>query len=83
MRKDEVFVLNQDNAGCISMANNFECKRYRHIDTRIKYHFIREFVTNGILKIQYVPTDEQVADILTKALDKKLFKSIRGMLSLN
>lgn len=81
MRKDEVFVLNEDNAGCINMAKNFECKRSRHID--IKYHFIREFVAKGILKIQYVPTDKQVADILTKALDKKLFVSIRKMLSLN
>ena len=54
MRKDEVFVLNEDNAGCINMAKNFECKRSRHID--IKYHFIREFVAKGILKIPYVPT---------------------------
>ena len=67
-------------AGCISMTKHFECKRSRHID--IKY-FIREFVANGILKIQYIPTDEQVADILTKALDKKLFISNRKMLSLN
>ena len=47
-------------------------KRTKHID--IKYHYIREVVENGNLKLEYVPTEQQSADIFTKALPKNHFK---------
>jgi hypothetical protein len=45
--------------------------RSKHIN--IRYHFIRDFVQQGAVQLQYVPTDEQVADILTKTLMKGNF----------
>eukprot|EP00253_Pinus_taeda_P024469 PITA_24469 len=42
--------------------------RSKHIE--IKYHFIRDYVQKGVVKLEYIPTDEQVADILTKALPR-------------
>ena len=42
--------------------------RTRHIDTR--YHYIREQVEGGAIKVHKVHTDQQAADGLTKALDK-------------
>ena len=42
--------------------------RTKHIE--IKYHFIRDWVQKGAVKLDYVSTDEQVADILTKSLTR-------------
>jgi hypothetical protein len=38
----------------------------KHIE--IKYHYIRDMVQRGVVKLQYVATDEQIADVLTKPL---------------
>jgi hypothetical protein len=45
--------------------------RSKHIE--IRYHFIRDRVLKGAVKLQYIPTDEQLADILTKPLVKGKF----------
>ena len=42
--------------------------RTKHID--IKYHFLREKVEEGVIELEYKPTDEMVADGLTKALGR-------------
>ena len=38
----------------------------KHI--KIKYHYIRDMVQRGAVKLQYVATEEQIADVLTKPL---------------
>ena len=45
--------------------------RSKHIE--IRYHFICDHVQKGTVKLQYLSTDEQVADILTKSLGKSKF----------
>nr|GEU32518.1 hypothetical protein [Tanacetum cinerariifolium] len=44
-------------------------KRSKHID--IKYHFIKEYVENGVIKLYFVNTEYQLADIFTKALGRE------------
>lgn len=34
----------------------------------IQIHFIRDFVANDLVKLEYYSSNEQVADILTKSL---------------
>ncbi|GJQ79429.1 hypothetical protein Trydic_g16288 [Trypoxylus dichotomus] len=46
--------------------------RSKHID--IRYHFIRGALDQHLLKIEYIPTADMVADILTKALPKPKHK---------
>ena len=53
-----------DNVGAIYMANNAVTQRTKHID--ILYHVIREYIEDGAVKIIFVCTDENVADIFTK-----------------
>jgi hypothetical protein len=54
-----------DNVGAIFMAENVTTSnRTKHIDTR--YHFVREFVEDGFLKIIFVKTDDNKSDIFTK-----------------
>jgi len=56
-----------DNQAALTLAttDNFHA-RTKHID--IRFHFIRHSVETGAFKLIYCPTDDMVADILTKAL---------------
>ncbi len=56
-----------DNQVALTLAttDNFHA-RTKHID--IRYHFIRHSVGAGVLKLVYCPTDDMVADLLTKVL---------------
>ena len=60
-------VLYCDNLSSIQLARNpvFHA-RTKHIE--VHYHFIREKVLSGEIDLEYVNTEEQVADIFTKAL---------------
>lgn len=61
--------IHVDNQGAISLAKNpVHHKRTKHID--IKYHFVREEVQKGFVKLTYVPTEINVADAFTKPLSK-------------
>jgi hypothetical protein len=59
-----------DNQDAIAVAKNPESHaRTKHID--VKLHFIRQHVEEGRIDLRYCPTDEMVADILTKALPRE------------
>lgn len=59
-----------DNISAQHIARNpIHHKRTKHID--IKYHFIREKVESNEIKLEYVSTDKNVADVLTKSLSKQ------------
>jgi hypothetical protein len=74
-------VIYCDNQSCIKLSENpvFH-DRSKHIE--IMYHFIRDRIQKGAVKLQYVPTDQQVADILTKPLAKGKFEAFRDKLGL-
>ena len=68
-----------DNQSCINMTKNpvFHDKS-KHIE--IRYFYIRDMMQKGAIKLQYVSTDEQVVDVLTKPLSRVKFKQFRGKL---
>ncbi len=56
-----------DSQSALEIAENPAKYRYaKHID--IKYHAIRHYIQNGKIEIDYIPTQAQPADALTKAL---------------
>ncbi|KAE8995982.1 hypothetical protein PR002_g19461 [Phytophthora rubi] len=66
----------EDNQGAIALAQNAGYHaRTKHVD--IRHHFIRENVKRGTVKVEYVDTKNQLADILTKALGTKTLKFLR------
>jgi hypothetical protein len=68
--------LKIDNQSAISLCKNpVHHERSKHIDTR--FHFIRDCVETGMIEVQYVCTNDQLADILTKALPKPKFFVMR------
>ena len=52
----------------------------KHID--IKCHFIRDYVQHGAIQLQYVPTGDQVVDVLTKALGRAKFIEFREQMGM-
>jgi hypothetical protein len=50
----------------------------KHIE--IRYHFIQDYVQRRAVELQYISTDEQMADILTKALGRGKFVPFRDKL---
>nr|GEY71873.1 hypothetical protein [Tanacetum cinerariifolium] len=61
-----------DNKSAIALCcNNVQHSRAKHIDVR--YHFIKEQVKNGIVELNFVQTEYQLADIFTKPLPRERF----------
>ena len=57
--------ISVDNQGATSLSKNpVNRQRSKHID--IKYHFVRDLYTKGVLDITYCPTEDMVADVLKK-----------------
>jgi hypothetical protein len=70
----------QDNMSTIAMADKGRStsERTRHINVR--YFFTKDKVESGELVIEYLPTEDMVADILTKPLQGALFAKLRRKL---
>jgi hypothetical protein len=50
----------------------------KHIE--IKYHYVQDMVDKGVVRLQYISTDEHVADVLTKPLSRVKFEYSRDKL---
>ena len=74
-------IIHWDNQSCINLAENpvFH-DRSKHIEMR--YHFIRDLVQKGALKLQYICMNEQITDILTKPLTTSKFVYFRDKLGM-
>jgi len=68
--------IRSDNQSAISLAHNPMVQaRSKHID--IQHHFVRDRVMRNEVALSYCPTEEMVADMLTKALDPEQVKKCR------
>ena len=69
-----------DNMSTIALVKNGKSNsdRTRHI--AIRFLFVADRVASKEIKIEYVPTGEMLADILTKPPQGALFKKLRDKL---
>ena len=66
-----------DNKGTIHIVQNPVMEgRSKHID--IKYYFLREYVEKQTFMLDYVPTDQQKADMMMKNLTGQKFQDNRS-----
>jgi len=64
-----------DNQSCIKMIENSVFHDgSKHIE--IRYHYICDMVHRGAIQLQYVSTDEQVVDVMTKPLSRVNFETL-------
>ncbi|MCO5589387.1 hypothetical protein L7F22_043354 [Adiantum nelumboides] len=77
----DLAVIYYDNPNNIQLAQNsvFHA-RTKHIE--VHYHFIRERVLDDDIELAYVGTEDQAADLFTKALGAEKLQRFRGMLGL-
>jgi len=70
-----------DNEGAIVLSENPQAHPCtKHI--RLRYHFIRQYVQEGVIKPYYISTHENIADIFTKNLPKDKFLELRQAMGL-
>ena len=65
-------VVRVDNVGAIFMSENASTSgRTRHVD--IRYHYVREFIEEGFLKVVFVRTKDNIADGFTKNINNEIY----------
>jgi hypothetical protein len=73
--------LFNNNQGTIALSKNpVHHKRSKHI--LLRHHFLREKVENQSIELAHIPSAENIADLLTKALPGPTFERLRGLLGL-
>uniref|UniRef100_A0A2N9JB62 Integrase catalytic domain-containing protein n=1 Tax=Fagus sylvatica TaxID=28930 RepID=A0A2N9JB62_FAGSY len=78
---DYAVSLHCDNQSAIRLAENPEFHaRTKHVE--VHYHFVREKVLEGKIKMYQTKTENQVADIFTKGLNTAKFRDFRKQLGM-
>jgi len=76
---EDPVVIFYDNTSAINISKNLVIhSRTKHIS--IRYHFLREKVTENEVKMEYVSTKDQIVDIFTKPLPMDTFEYLREKL---
>jgi hypothetical protein len=74
-----LLVMKVDNSSAVQLsADTGINNKSKHI--AIRYHFLKEMVSSGELRVDWIATQYQLADILTKRLDRDTFDRIRDHL---
>jgi len=72
----DTMVIHCDNTSAINISKNpVQHSWTKHID--IWHHFIRDLVESWEVALMFIPTEKQLADIVTKPLDGSNFESLR------
>ena len=75
-------IIYEDNQSSIALAKNpihHACTKY--ID--IQHYFIREKVESGEVDLEYMPTEDMIADALTKPLPRPKFEKLVAQMNLH
>lgn len=72
----------EDNQSTIRVVNDpKDHGRLKHVD--VKLHYIRSMIQQGRIRVEYIPSERQIADIMTKSLPNGPFCRLREKLNLS
>jgi hypothetical protein len=75
-------IINVDNVGAMFIAENASAtSKTKHID--IRYHFVREFIMEGFMKIIFVKSEDNKADGFTKNVSGDIYEKHKNDFILN
>jgi hypothetical protein len=78
-RGDRVQIFGDNQASLAIASDPMSHRRTKHIDVR--YHYVRQLIAFGKMEVEYVPTADMPADVLTKPLPLPAFtRCIQGYL---
>ena len=75
-QKGPSIIFSDNRAAIVNTSNDSQRLKIKHLD--IKYMFIRNQVILGLLKCEYIPTDQNKADLGTKDVVASQFKFLRN-----
>lgn len=80
--QDLIAILYFDSQSAIRLVLNLEFhSQTKHVDR--KYHMIRKQIPNGLLQINYISTNNNVANIFTKPVTLENFKKKHALLTIH
>jgi hypothetical protein len=79
--KQDISTVFEDNQSSIILANKSRgvtISRTKHI--QVRYYYVKQLIEQKLITIEYLPTEDMIADILTKPVCGKLFIKLRNLL---
>ena len=73
-------IFTDSQSAMVVARNRVFHARTKHIE--VHYHYVRERFSAGEISLAYVPTQENIADLFTKALPREKFEAFRKALGL-
>ena len=80
--EDLPIIIHCDNTAAISISENTggTHSRVKHVD--VKHHWIRETVELGEIAIEYIPSEDNIADLFTKSLARPQLEKLMGLMGM-
>ena len=75
----ESTTIYEDNQSAICIAKNPPQFHGRTKHIGIKYHYTRDLINSGEIRLEYCPTEDMVADMLTKAVSQDRLNRLKQM----
>lgn len=78
---DKILIFEDNQSVTKMIISQNHSSRTKHVNVR--YHFIKDYIERNIITIEYCETENMIADILTKPLNRVKFEKFRVLLGLS
>jgi len=75
----EPATIYQDNKSTIALAEKGRAINENSKHINVRYFFVKDRIEKGEIKIEYLPTSQMIADMLTKPLQGNVFRTLRNL----
>jgi hypothetical protein len=79
--EQQIITVFEDNQSSIILANKARgttISRTKHL--QVRYYYVKQMIDQKFIQIEYLPTEDMIADILTKPMSGKLFCKLRDLI---